>query len=245
MNVNGKAVALPWFILTATVNSLAREESEVTLVLLCTLPSPTSLISRISMKTFKSLLGAWLIAFSMPALAEQFIVVGVSDGDTVKVLSSDQHEMKCRLWGIDAPEGQGQSFGQKSKQSLSDLIYRRSVEVQVVAQDRYGRSVCRISLNGRDINKEQIAAGMAWMYRQYTSDPLYAQAESSARAKQLGLWAEANPTPPWEFRKAGRGAGAATGHQKQHRTSGGEHELQDLKVLADRIQKMDFKASFE
>lgn len=196
------------------------------------------------MKTFKSLLAAWLIVFTMPALAEQFNVIGVSDGDTVKVISKDQREMKCRIWGIDAPE-KGQSFGQKSKQALSDLIYRKSVEVQVVAQDRYGRSVCKISLNGRDINKEQIAAGMAWMYRQYSSDPLYAQAESTARAKQLGLWAEANPTPPWEFRKAGKRAGTANGNQSENGTSEVNHELRDLKELADMIQKMDFKAFFD
>jgi len=29
---------------------------------------------------------------------------------------------------------------------------------------------------------------------------VYADAETEAKAAQLGLWAEAEPTPPWDFR---------------------------------------------
>jgi endonuclease YncB( thermonuclease family) len=43
-------------------------------------------------------------------------VVGVSDGDTVKVLDAAQRLYTVRLMGIDAPE-KTQPFGQRSKQS--------------------------------------------------------------------------------------------------------------------------------
>jgi endonuclease YncB( thermonuclease family) len=47
-------------------------------------------------------------------------VVGVSDGDILTVLVSG-HQTKVRLAEIDAPE-KGQPFGERSKQSLSDLV---------------------------------------------------------------------------------------------------------------------------
>jgi endonuclease YncB( thermonuclease family) len=141
--------------------------------------------------------------FVSSAWAQPYTVVGISDGDTVKVLSADKQQLKCRLYGIDAPE-KSQAFGQASKQSLSDLIYRRVVDVQIVDQDRYGRSVCRITVNGVDVNREQVVRGMAWMYRRYSRDASYSQAEANAKAKRIGLWADAHPTPPWDFRKANR-----------------------------------------
>jgi len=137
------------------------------------------------------------------AHAEQFRVVGVTDGDTVKVLSSDNRQMKCRLFGIDAPE-QSQSNGQASKASLSDMIYRKTVDVEVVDSDQYGRSVCRIFLNGVDVNKAQIQRGFAWWYTRYSKDASYGQAQDAARQQRLGLWAEPNPTPPWAYRREGR-----------------------------------------
>lgn len=143
------------------------------------------------------------LMFAAGAHAQPFTVVGVSDGDTITVLSESRQQVKCRLYGIDAPE-KSQAFGQASKQSLSDLVYRRVVDVQVLDTDRYGRSICRIHAEGRDVNREQVARGMAWMYRRYTSDTAYAQAEDAARAKRLGLWQDANPVPPWDYRSANR-----------------------------------------
>jgi micrococcal nuclease len=150
------------------------------------------------------LASAVVLAFSAScAHAEQLRVIAVSDGDTVKVLSSDNRQMKCRLHGIDAPES-SQSHGQASKASLSDMIYRKTVDVEVVDRDQYGRSVCRIFLNGVDVNKVQIQRGFAWWYSRYSKDSSYGQAQDAARQQRLGLWAMPNPTPPWAFRKEGR-----------------------------------------
>ena len=150
------------------------------------------------------LAAAAVLAFSASsAHSEQFRVVAVSDGDTVRVLSSGNREMKCRLHGIDAPET-SQSMGQASKASLSDMIYRKTVDVEVIDQDQYGRSVCRIVLNGVDVNKVQIQRGFAWWYSRYSNDASYGQAQDTAKRQRLGLWAEPNPTPPWAFRRQGR-----------------------------------------
>jgi len=39
----------------------------------------------------------------------------------------------------------------------------------------------------------------------------YEAAETEARASKRGLWKDANPTPPWEFRHPGQAASSATG----------------------------------
>ena len=51
-------------------------------------------------------------------------VVGVSDGDTLTVLV-DREQVKVRLVEIYAPE-KAQPFGNKSKQSLSDLCFSKT-----------------------------------------------------------------------------------------------------------------------
>ena len=128
-------------------------------------------------------------------------VVAVLDGDTIIALSALRQQTRCRLYGIDAPE-KTQSYGQRSKQSLSDMVYRKIVEVEPLDTDRYGRTICKLTVAGVDVNREQVMKGMAWVYRQYTSDPSYLRAEDLARAQRLGLWQERAPIPPWEFRRS-------------------------------------------
>lgn len=85
-------------------------------------------------------------------------IVSVTDGDTVTLLEADKTQHKIRLAGIDAPE-KSQPFGRVCKQSLADLIFDRRVAVEVLDVDRYGREVGKITLDGKDINLEQIKAG--------------------------------------------------------------------------------------
>lgn len=143
-----------------------------------------------------------------PSSAEILLgrVVGIADGDTVTVLDRSNTQFKIRLMGIDAPEKK-QAFGNKSKQSLSALVFNKQVAVEYSKQDRYGRTVGKIIVDGIDANLEQVKAGMAWHYKQYQNEQseedraLYAQAEVQARMEKRGLWLDADPTPPWEWRK--------------------------------------------
>ena len=133
-------------------------------------------------------------------------VVGVSDGDSVTVMDVQKTQHKIRLAGIDAPE-RAQAYGQKAKESLSDLVFGKSVDVEWSKQDRYGRIVGMITLAGVDINLEQIKRGMAWHYKQYQNEQspedrvAYAQSESQARDKKLGLWRDPAPIEPAVFRQ--------------------------------------------
>jgi len=151
------------------------------------------------------LLLSWLPFFIS---AEQFtgVVVGVSDGDTVKVLDEMKQVHTVRLMGIDAPE-KAQAFGQASKQSLSDLVYMKPVSVEWEKKDKYGRTVGKVlTIEGVDVCKEQLINGMAWHYKKYINEQppedrdVYSSAELKAQAGHLGLWLDEGPVPPWVWR---------------------------------------------
>jgi len=81
------------------------------------------------------------------------------------------------------------------------------VNVETSKRDRYGRQIGKVLVNGRDVNLVQVERGMAWFYRQYQRDQspndrrLYEAAEDAAKANKWGLWRDADPVPPWEFRR--------------------------------------------
>jgi len=133
-------------------------------------------------------------------------VVGVADGDTITVLDADKVQHKIRLAGIDAPEKK-QAFGQRSKQSLSDLVFSKAVTVDTNKKDRYGRVVGKVLVNGMDANLAQVQRGMAWHYKAYEREQsaidrtLYTNAEIEARESKRGLWADEAPLPPWASRR--------------------------------------------
>lgn len=125
-------------------------------------------------------------------------VVGVADGDTIRVLVN-REEVAVRLEGIDAPEMR-QSFGSQSKQALSQMVFGRVVAVRYSTEDRAGRIVGIVMMDGDDINAKMIQDGWAWHYREYGEDPRLADLERKAKLAKRGLWVDPNPLPPWEFR---------------------------------------------
>ncbi len=129
-------------------------------------------------------------------------VIGVTDGDTINVLTSDNKPIKVRLYGIDCPE-KNQAFGTKAKQFTSELCLKNTVEVKKVDIDRYGRIVGEIFLSdGKSLNRELVRNGFAWWYKKYApNDTVLEQLEKEAKENKRGLWSDDNPTPPWEFRR--------------------------------------------
>ena len=126
-------------------------------------------------------------------------VVKVSDGDTITVLTPNKESIKVRLYGIDAPETK-QDFGKASKQYLSSLIAGKIVEVKSGGQDRYGRVLGTICLDGADINAKTVEEGYAWAFVKYSK--IYAAQQSKAMKNKAGLWQQKDPQAPWDFRKA-------------------------------------------
>jgi micrococcal nuclease len=128
------------------------------------------------------------------------LVVGVSDGDTLTVLTPEKQQVKVRLAEIDAPE-KAQPFGQRAKQYLSALCYDKQAQLRIVDMDRYGRAVARVTCDGTDANASQVKAGMAWVYDKYAKDAALYGLQDEARAARRGLWVDRGPVAPWEFRK--------------------------------------------
>lgn len=127
-------------------------------------------------------------------------VVGVTDGDSITCLTSDKQQVKIRLNAIDAPE-RGQPFANKSKQTLSDMVFGRDVEVEDLGTDKYKRVIGRVMAGEVDVNHEMVRTGMAWHYLKYDDSRDLREAEKSARTAKLGLWADPHALPPWEWRK--------------------------------------------
>ncbi|RZV13671.1 thermonuclease family protein [Aliarcobacter butzleri] len=127
-------------------------------------------------------------------------VVKVSDGDTITVLTSDKTQYKIRLNDIDAPEKK-QAFGNKSKDNLAKYIAGKTVKVEYKTKDKYKRILGTIYYNNIDINLQQVKDGYAWVYKKYSKNQDYYNAEKVSRENKKGLWIDRNPIAPWEFRK--------------------------------------------
>ena len=132
-------------------------------------------------------------------------VVGITDGDTLTLLV-DRQQYKIRIAGIDAPE-RHQAWGDKSKLNISRLSFSQQAVADCPKVDRWGRQICKVTVNGVDIGLEQVKDGMAWWYRKYAKEqaaedqPIYENAELMAKLRRLGLWGDTNPMPPWDFRR--------------------------------------------
>ena len=132
-------------------------------------------------------------------------VIRVVDGDSVNVLRiSDKEELRLRLYGIDAPETK-QPYGRESKDALKGFLGPKTeISVKVLDKDRYGRLICELHLDNKDIsvNEWMVSEGNAWHYEKYAPNDMSLQsAEKNARKNKLGLWSSIDPIPPWQFRK--------------------------------------------
>ena len=154
--------------------------------------------------------GSLLLALAvagLPVSAETLAgrVVGVHDGDTLTLLVDGNRQVRVRLAGIDAPE-HDQPFGQRSRQSLSELAFGRTASVAAQKTDDYGRTVGTVTVGRVNVEAEQVRRGLAWVYRQYSDDARLLALEAEAKAARRGLWADANPPPPWAWRHGEKAA---------------------------------------
>lgn len=127
------------------------------------------------------------------------LVTRVSDGDTIWVQDAKGLRHKIRMLDIDAPEST-QTFGGESTARLKSLIGGKTVKVTYSETDKYGRLLGTVWLGGEDVNLKMVAEGMAWCYH-YSKNERYAAAQSAARTRRAGLWANPNAQDPWAYRK--------------------------------------------
>ncbi len=167
-----------------------------------------------------------LLAFVLIASAAQAesltgYVVAIDDGDSLTVLDSAKTLHRIRLAGIDAPE-RGQPGSQRSKDSLARFVADREVRVEWSKRDDCGRLVGKVWVVSPDMpcrdqpdcpktldaGLAQLTIGRAWWFRRFAAEQSpedrsrYEFAETEARARRAGLWRDANPVPPWEWRNS-------------------------------------------
>ena len=126
------------------------------------------------------------------------MVKRVADSDTLYA-NVDGPSIRIRLAQIDAPE-KAQAFGRRSEQLLRELVGKRQVELAWKSLDRYGRPVAQVSVDGLDVNAEQVRRGLARVFRRYSNDAALVALEAQAKSAGLGLSADFHPIAPWEWR---------------------------------------------
>ncbi|MEZ4269225.1 MAG: thermonuclease family protein [Myxococcota bacterium] len=130
-------------------------------------------------------------------------VVKVLDGDTIDVLWR-KTPVRVRFLGIDTPE-KAQAYGAKARDFVKRATRGGVVKVVGAANDGRKRRLAEIfSADGASLNRQLVAQGLAWHYAKYSDDATLAALEREARRKKLGLWADAEPVAPWDFRAAKR-----------------------------------------
>ena len=148
-----------------------------------------------------------MLATAWPAVAREILgrVVGITDGDTLTLLTDQRQQVSIRLAEIDAPERR-QPFGDRAQQMLADLAFERRARIVVTSTERNGRLIGTVFVGSRDINAEMVRRGGAWVFRRYSVDPALLAFEAEAREARRGLWALPEPqrVPPWEWRDSRR-----------------------------------------
>lgn len=152
---------------------------------------------------------AWLLCLGLASAAradEPLLgrVERVADGDTL-TLATDDGRYRIRLHEIDAPE-HDQPWSREPREALADKVAGKYVRVDVETVDDYGRTVGKVWLGERDVNRELVREGHAWVYRKYLNDRSLLADEAAARAAKRGLWSLADPIAPWRWRQSVRAA---------------------------------------
>ncbi len=130
-------------------------------------------------------------------------VVSVIDGDSILVDRAGHGKVEVRLYGIDAPESH-QPSGRAARKNLALLAAGRTVTVEAVTIDSYGRTVAIVRNPGICLNEKMVGAGYAWVYRNFCRKSFcrdWLVLEEEAKRSGKGLWHNPAPVPPWEWRR--------------------------------------------
>ncbi|WP_027366950.1 thermonuclease family protein [Desulfocurvibacter africanus] len=140
----------------------------------------------------------------LPAGAWVGIVDQVYDGDTLTVIDPERGRVRVRLYGVDCPELR-QAGGIQARDTARRLLLQKSVIVQTIDVDRYGRNVARVRVQDSDVSEALVKAGHAWVYGRYCRIEAcrsWADLQEQAQGQGLGLWTDPAPIAPWAWRKS-------------------------------------------
>lgn len=124
----------------------------------------------------------------------------VHDGDTVTCIDEANKPQKIRLVGIDSPE-LNQPFGREASNALRHKLAGGRVRVEGDARDQHGRLLGTLWVDDRNINRELVADGWAWVFGGFNPDPDLLDAETAARTARRGLWSDPRAQAPSDWRR--------------------------------------------
>ncbi len=129
-------------------------------------------------------------------------VVGILDGDTIRLVTPEKRSLRIRLHGIDAPE-KAQPFCAKAKEHLSSLVFGESVLVHRAGQSFARTTGTIVGPEGENVNLQMIRDGFAWHSPKHWVGAEYDSAQREASAKKRGLWGGPRDqrVEPWNYRK--------------------------------------------
>lgn len=135
-----------------------------------------------------------LIAFliqEIPCSGFQALVVGVRDGNTIKVIYPDHSEL-ITLYGIHVLE-KDQPLGRKASEFVSSLLFGEEVEITPVEKRRDGCVYAMVSTNGSSLNRKMVAFGLGWVDTIHCTRPEcreWASLEDKVWESRKGLWSQ-------------------------------------------------------
>ena len=163
--------------------------------------------AKVSPQTIEQIFAGPAPTFSGPDDRYTLVEGSIYDGDTFRVISNSNQEIKVRLCGIDSPEKE-QAFGVEARDHLRKLIDKGNGQI-ILAEtdiDQYGRTIAEafIPLAGSDkeihLNSQMVADGYAYVYPQYVNScpnavPIQS-AERIAKTQSKGVWRNASAQKP-------------------------------------------------
>lgn len=139
-------------------------------------------------------------------------VVSVLDGDTFNA-TDENVTFRVRIAAMDAPE-KGQPCAKMAKYRLEQMLQSKNVTIKPVKknQDRYGRVLGHVFLDGQDIALLMIQEGLATYYRPFCHDypedknkynylpAVYIEAEKRSKKLQKNIWSSSKMELPCRYR---------------------------------------------
>ena len=121
--------------------------------------------------------------------------IKVIDGDTL-IVKCDKRQMTVDLEGVDAPE-LDQPWGKEVRSFVRNMVEGRELKVEIIEAGE-GSGTARVLVAGQDLSRLLAERGLAWATAGGGLEGLAEKAKSAP----CGLWRDAKPVPPWEFREA-------------------------------------------
>jgi len=166
----------------------------------------TALITLVFVPTLSVVLLTFSLIFPGAACAAvervSATILRIIDGDTL-IAKIDGLATRLRLAEIDAPE-LDQTWGFTSREFLATFVANRPITIHSLGRDRYNRTLATVFAGNMNINLTMVSTGHAWRYRYARKTGPIAEAEALARAEGRGIWSQAGPVAPWEFRSQPR-----------------------------------------